>query len=411
MRIIILSQWYPPEQAPIGYMVRELAQAMVASGHKVTVITGFPNHPSGVVFGGYTKRWCLKESCDGVDVRRMYLFTKSNPGKLARVLSFLSFTVTSAWALLVNARVDLIFAVFQPLSVGLTLPILARLKRTKLVLNVQDLHPDVPIELGLIRNTWLINFLRWLEKFGYRSADGLAVICEAFKQHCVTLGAQSNKVRLIPNWIDTDEILPGNRINSFRESLGLSSDHIVVLYAGTIGLVSGAEIVLEVATLLKVEQPFVRFVFVGEGPALLTLKAKAESFELDNIVFAPFQPRKLLGEVQAMADISLVTLRRGKGRTSVPSKVLGYMAAARPVIASVDEDSETASLISRSDCGRQVSPEDVVELASMISSLAANSQLRRQLGLNGRKFLEANYKKEMVAEQYIRFLESVVQQK
>lgn len=392
-------------------MVRELAQSMAISGHKVTIITGFPNHPSGVVFGGYTKRWCVKESWNGVDVRRMYLFTKGNPGKIARVLSFLTFTVTSAWAYLVSGRVDLVFAVFQPLSVGFTLPILAKLKRSKLVLNVQDLHPDVPIELGLICNPQLISLLRWVERFGYRAADGLTVICESFKLHCVSKGAFSNNIRVIPNWINTNEIKPSNRLNDFRTSLGLSVEHIVVLYAGTIGLVSGAEVILRAATILINVLPLVRFVFVGEGPALLGLKEDAARGGLKNVLFVPFQPRERLTEVQAMADISLVTLRHGKGRTSVPSKVLGYMAAARPVIAAVDEDSETASLVRRSCCGQQVQPEDAVALANAISTFAVNGELRYQLGSNGRQYLEAHYKKETVTDQYVRFFEDVAEQK
>lgn len=409
MRIAILSQWYPPEQAPIGYMVRELAQSLAERGHVVTVITGFPNHPGGVVFGGYTKRWCLNEPSDGFKVRRMYLFTKSNPGKFARILTFVSFTLSSAWALLMHRHTDLIFAVFQPLSVGMTLPVLARLKKAKLVLNVQDLHPDVPIELGMIRNTLLIALLRGVERFGYRTADGLAVICEAFREHCIAKGARQSDIEVIPNWIDTDEIRPGERRNGFRAEMGISYDDVVVLYAGTIGMVSGAEIVLRAAANLAKEQPKVRFVFVGEGPALPELKAGATELGLENILFAPFQPREKLAEVQAMADISLVTLKRGKGRTSVPSKVLGYMAAARPVVASVDSNSETARLVLSAGCGVVVESEDGAALAEAIGRLAVSVEDRCLMGQRGRQFLEANYRRATVTKRYAEFFERIME--
>ena len=410
MKIVLLSQWYPPEQAPIGYMIQELAQSLATRDHDVTVITGFPNHPSGIVFGGYRKQWCLEEEVGGAKVKRMYLFTSASPGKIKRMITFLSFTLTSAWALLVHPSYDLIFAVFQPLSVGLTLPTLAKIRHAKLILNVQDLHPEVPIELGLISNPLLVRVLRWIEKRGYQSADGLAVICAKFRTHCVQLGAKEHSVAVIPNWIDLGEITPGPRDNRFRSNLGLLPEHIIVLYAGTIGLVSGAEIVLNTALVLRDKLPNVRFVFVGEGAAVGSLKAFAHANVLTNVVFAPFQMRSALSEVQAIADISLVTLLRGKGGASVPSKVLGYMAAARPVIASVDADSETASLLTRAGCGVLVEPEDSAALAIAITSLAGDPNRMLQLGRHGRQHLEEHYQKDKITGQYIKFFEEIVGQ-
>lgn len=407
MKVVLLSQWYPPEQAPIGYMIRELAQAMTAAGHDVTVVTGFPNHPSGVVFGGYRKQLCLREVVDGVKLCRTYLYTKAGPGKLSRIMTYLSFTLTSGCALLFGGRRDLIFAVFQPLAVGMTLPLIAKLKNAKLILNVQDLHPDVPIELGLVKNPLFIRILRWVEQLGYRSAAGLAVICEQFKAHCVGKGADAADVAVIPNWIDLNEVVPGDRMNSFRAELGLSAEHLVILYAGTIGMVSGAEVVLDAAALLARALPSARIVFVGEGLAVPGLRKYVEEEGLQNVLFAPFQPRERLVEVQATADISLVTLLKGKGRSSVPSKVLGYMAAARPVIASVDSDSETASLVRRSGCGIVVEAEDGAQLANAIIALAEDCDRRIRSGEHGRRHLEDHYAKATVTGRYIRFFEAV----
>ena len=407
MKLVLVSQWYPPEQAPIGYMIRELAQALIARGHEVTVITGFPNHPSGALFGGYRKQWRLKEKLDNVDVWRMYLFTSANRSKWSRILTFLSYTLSSAYALLVHRKPDLIFSVFQPLSVGVTLPPIAWLRGAKLVLNVQDLHPDAPVELGLIRNPLLIGMLRWVERFGYRASDGLAVICEQFRSHCVNHGGGGAHIAVIPNWIDLDEISPGDRMNGFRTELGLSSEHIIVLFAGTIGFVANAEVILEVAELLRDSAPNVRFVFVGEGPAVGNLKRVAAEVRLCNVLFAPFQPRERLSAIQAMSDISVVTMGSGKGRASVPSKVLGYMAAARPVIAAVDVDSETAALVIGADCGKVTPPGNAHELAQAIVLLADDEAGRRRLGNNGRKHLEQKFGKDLVVGQYIDFFESV----
>lgn len=407
MKITLITQWFPPEQAPIGYMIKELAEALATEGHEVTIITGFPNHPAGMVFGGYRKKWNMHERFGNVKVIRVWLATSANRSRLNRILTFLTFTLTSAWALLTQPRPQLIFSVFQPLSVGLTLPMLAHLKGAKLILNVQDLHPNVQIELGLVRNLLIIKMLRALESFGYRRASAITVISETFKRHCILHGAKSNAVEVIPNWIDLDEIQPGERNNAFRASLGLNNSHFVVLYAGTIGWVSGADVLISAAKLLC-DMTDVRIVFVGEGPMVKVLKKETEMLGLHNVIFAPFQPRAILSQVQTMADLSLVSLKRGKGHASVPSKVLGYMAAARPVVALVDEDSETARTITLADCGWILEPEEPEGLAKLIRDIHCDASMLSRLGNNGRMYLEEKYDKNTITRNYIDFFESVV---
>ena len=407
MKITLITQWFPPEQAPIGYMIKELAEALAIEGHKVTIITGFPNHPSGVVFGGYSKKWKMQEVINEVKVIRVWLATSPNPSWLRRIITFLTFTLTSSWTILLKPSPDLIFAVFQPLSVGVTLPMLARVKKAKLILNIQDLHPDVQIELGMIRNPLIIWLLKAIERYGYVHANALAVICGAFKEHCVARGAKLNSVEIIPNWINLNEIEPGNRNNAFRKSIGLDNSHFIVLYAGTVGWVSGAEVLLSVAQMVR-DLNNVRIVFVGEGQLVPKLKKETELLFLDNVIFSPFQPREILSQVQAIADISMVSLKKGKGRASVPSKVLGYMAAARPVVALVDEDSETARMIVSSGCGWVLEPENSADLAKLIRDIQVKDSELRKRGDKGRAFIEKNYNKNTITQKYIEFFKNTV---
>jgi colanic acid biosynthesis glycosyl transferase WcaI len=398
-RIVLVSQWYPPEQAPYGHMVRELAAGLAAAGWEVTVVTGFPNHPGGEVFGGYRKRWRLEERESGVRILRTWLATSSRRSRLSRVLGFVTFTFTSAWTVLWHTRADVIFGVTQPLSMGVVLPLLARLKRAAVVLNIQDLHPDVPIELGMVRNPILIRALRALERFGYRAADRLTVISEGFREHCVQRGGNTERIHVIHNWIDLDEVRPGPRINRFRSDAGCSAGDFIVLYAGTVGLVSGAEILVEAAKALR-NYPDIKFVVVGGGPLLEPLRQLAAAAGLGLINFFPFQDRSRLGEVQAAADVSVVTLASGKGRTSVPSKLLGYMAAARPVIAAVDQDCETARTVSEAGCGVVTPPGDGMALAAAILRLKENSGERQRMGLSGRRYAEEHLSRPRVLAQY-----------
>jgi colanic acid biosynthesis glycosyl transferase WcaI len=380
-------------------MLLELAESLGQQGWKVTVITGFPNHPRGIVFDGYQKKLFQEEWLGNVRVWRVFLHTSANRSFFNRLLNFLSFTVNSSLCLLLRGKPDIIFAPLQPLSQGAVLPFIAWLKRARLVFNIQDLHPDGPIRLGLVKNKLLIRILRALEAFSYRHADGLSVICEDFKTHCVGKGAEAQHVAVLRNWIDLDEIRPGARQNSFREELGLTEDNKVILFAGTIGLASGAEVMLDVAERL-LDDRRIRIVFVGEGESLAALQQGAGDRKLDNMVFSPFQPRERLAEVQAMADISIVTMRPDAEHISVPSKVLGYMAAARPVLVAAAQDSETARFVIESGAGIVVPPGDPQAIAAAILAAVDKPGEMQEMGNRGRQFLEENLSREHICKGY-----------
>ena len=181
------------------------------------------------------------------------------------------------------------------------------------------------------------------------------------------------------------------------------------MYAGTIGYVSGAEVVLETAARLAGNRD-VKFVFVGDGPLVENLKREARERCPGNAIFVPFQDRSLLSEVQAAADVSLVTMNKGKGHFSVPSKVLAYMAAGRPIVASVDDNTETAEQIRRANCGMVVPAGDAQALSEAITRLHDSPELCAELGVNGRSYLEQNLNRKTGLEKYLRVFEELVQE-
>jgi colanic acid biosynthesis glycosyl transferase WcaI len=405
--IYIVTQWFPPEHAPIGHMLLELAQSLSKQGWKLTVITGFPNHPRGIVFDGYKKRLFQEEWLGDVRIWRVFLHTSANRSFFNRLLNFLSFTVNSSLFLLFRGKPDIIFAPLQPLSQGAVLPFIAWLKGAKLAFNVQDLHPDGPVRLGLIKNKLMIKLLRSLETFSYRHADGLSVICDGFKSHCIGKGADKQHIAVLRNWIDLDEIRPGARLNAFRTELGLTEDSWVILFAGTIGLASGAEIMLDVAQRL-IDYRRIRIVFVGEGETLATLKQGASASKLENMIFSPFQPREKLSEVQAMANLSIVTMRPDAEWMSVPSKVLGYMAAARPVLVAAAQQSETARFVLESGAGIVVPAGDPQAIADAILDAIDKPAEMQEMGKRGRQFLEENLSREHICKGYNDFFQKLL---
>lgn len=408
MQIVIVSQWFPPEQAPFGRMMYELAHDLRDAGCQVTVITGYPNHPSGVVFEGYKKKLMSEENDSGVRILRVWLRTSRNRSTLERLLTFATFSLSAALALKRRTQPDVVFAVLQPLSIGMILPFIARSKRAKLVVNLQDLHPDTQIKLGLVKNRWLVRALRAIERYSYKASDHISVICEPFRQHCIRVGANPAKVSVIENWIDVSEIAPVPRDNDFRRACELSRDDFVVLWAGTLGHVSGAEKILSVAELLA-DEPHVRFLVVGEGPLRERMISQADEMKLRNVVFKPFQPRDMLSLVQGSGDVSLVTLGAEFANSSVPSKVLGYMSAARPIVAAVPEVSETARFLRSAECARIVA-EDPTSIAVAIRELASARELAATMGQKGREYVVRHRSRAAQAEQY-RILFAAVAQK
>lgn len=405
-RIVIVSKWFPPEHAPFGVMMDELAASLVRSGYSVTVITGNPTHPSGVLPPGFGNRLVeTTRNPDGVEIVRIWSPTRAPskrqtpPGLAFRLLGFASFSLLATFQVLRRARGATVFAVLQPLVIGPLLLVAARLVGARVVFNLQDLHPDALVEVGLLKARLPIAALRAIEGYCYRSADALAVISPGFLRHCVARGAEAARVTVIPNWIDEVSVTPLASPGALRREAGLSEDACVALYAGTIGLVSGADVVLRAAALLR-RHPSIRFLFVGEGPLVPRLRDRVCELGLDNVRFLPFQPRSRLAEVQSAGDVSLVTMLPGKGRTSVPSKVLGYMAAARPVLASVDDHCETADLVRLAGCGVVVPPDDETALAVALEELAADPARRLELGGAGRAYLERELNRESVLARY-----------
>ncbi len=406
IKAVIICQYYPPEQAPIGVMLKELAEDLAKDGHRVTVITGFPNHPLGKIFPGYNRKLFSNSVEGGVKVTRCWLHVSPKKTVFNRLLNFISFGISSFWAVLFFEKPDLILAVSPPLSNGITAMLLKGIKNCRYIFNVQDIYPDAAVNAGVVRDSRLISIFQKLELSIYRQARKVTVISEGFKENLALKGVPSGKIDIIYNWIDASEIAPQPRENDFSLKQGLK-DKFVVLYSGTIGVVSGAEIMLECAQSLK-DHPGIIFLMVGEGVVKDRIKAEAQYRGLDNIRMLPFQPREILSQVLSSADLTVLTLQKNRGKSSVPSKVLGYMAAARPVAASLDADSDTARFINLAGCGICVPAGDAKGLTGTILSLYNDPAHRHRLGQNGREFLLKYCDRKTATHRYQQLIEECI---
>jgi colanic acid biosynthesis glycosyl transferase WcaI len=270
----------------------------------------------------------------------------------------------------------------------------ARARRVPFVFNIQDVFPDVAVELGLITSPRAIAAARWLERVSYRRADAVTVLSDDLADNVrakVTRGlggsaaaAQAAKVRVIPNFIDTRWITPGPTENRYRAEHGLSGKR-VVMYAGNVGLSQSLDLVLQAATAFQ-DEPDVAFVINGGGAARPELERWGR--DLPNLLFVDMAPKARLPEVLAAADVHVVPLKRGLAWSSVPSKLYGILAAGRPLVASVDAGTEVARTVERAGAGLAVPPDDAAAFTAAVRRLLDDPAGARAMGAAGRRFVE-----------------------
>ncbi len=393
---------------PTAIMAQELARGLARNGHDVTVVTGFPNHPYGRLFPGFHMKWVSSEKLNGYRLIRGCHPVNPSSAIAVRALMTASKLLAYLIGVCYAPRPEVIISFeLEPLIGPLLASLIARGFRAKSVNLIFDLYPDTLVNFYKLNNTALLSAGYALEKLAYFLSDRIVVLSRGFAIILTAgKGVPAEKVIQIPVWLDSQDIVPMKRNNAWRREMGIPEEQFVILHAGTIGEAAGADIILETAQRLSPIQDIL-FLIVGDGPAKQKIQARTQSMALGNVKFLPFQPRERLSELQATADVSLVTLLPGQGKASVPSKILGYMAAARPVVASVDPECDIAELIKQAGCGLTVHPGDSQALSEAIVSLYHTPDLLKTMGNRGRDYFLKNFEKNSVIKRYVELLKQI----
>ena len=390
MRIQIVCPHFEPDVAPTGVVISEIVRGLVSRGHEVDVVTSLPWYAAHAVDEAWKGRIIRKETTAWGSITRVYPFPTNKRNILARALGYGGFTaLASLCSLLERRRPEVIMAMSPPLTLGLAAWLTSRLRRAPFVFNVQDVFPDVAVEVGAISNQGVIRLLEGLERFVYRRADAVTVLSEDLRSNveskivrAETTDRAAETVRVIPNFVDTEQIRPQARENSYRSEFGLGT-RTVVMYAGNLGFSQPLELMVEAARELAHRDDVV-FVINGDGSRRQELESLASG--LDNVVFADFQPVERLAEVLAAGDVHVIALRRGLARASVPSKLYSILAAGRAVLASLDSGTEVATVVSSQRAGIAVAPQDQAAFTAAVLELVDNSDLAA-MGSAGRQFV------------------------
>ncbi len=383
MRILILSQWFDPEPSFKGL---QFARELQRRGHRVSVLTGFPNYPGGNLYPGYRIRLWQREAIDGVDILRVPLYPSHDRSALGRVANYLSFAVSATiFGPLLAPQVDVMYVYHPPVTVGLPALAFRWLRGLPCVYDIQDLWPDTLMATGMVRGAIIPMIVSWWCGAVYRGVNRIVVLSPGFKRRLVERGVPADKVEVIYNWCDESNQAAAPKPLPKEESLALIGRFNVV-FAGNMGPAQDLDTLLSAARLLEVSHPVVQFVLVGGGLDAERLKETVAASGLGNVIFLPRRPPSAMGAVLSAADVLLVHLRDDPlFAVTIPSKTQAYFAAGRPIIMAVRGDA--AELVQQAGAGFSCSPSDADQLAKTVAAFVAMPLVQREvMGRAGRDY-------------------------
>jgi len=374
MHVCFFNRSYWPDLSATGQLLTELAEDLVRlHGWDATVVAGYPLRSDASL--------PASECRNGVHIVRAVGSTLDPQQFVGRATNYISYFASAVVKGLAIRKPDVVVALTDPPIIGLAALAAAAKARAPFVFLCEDVFPEVAALLEDFHSDTVDAALTEVNRFLVRKATRIVALGETMKRRLVDgKGADPSKVTIIHNWADCGSVAPGPRDNPFARQHDLV-DRFVMLHAGNIGLSQDLEIVLHAAEQLR-DRPDVVLVFVGDGAKKKELQDIAVRRDLRNVKFLPFQPRELMDQSYATADVSLVSLKRGLAGVIVPSKVYNVLASGRPCIAAVEEDSEVADIIQRYDCGFVIAPGDASALRTRMIELAADRE--RGVAMGGR---------------------------
>jgi glycosyltransferase involved in cell wall biosynthesis len=384
----------------------ELSRRWAKQGAQVTVITSFPNHPTGVIPPEYRGKYFMRENKDDISIMRTYVFATPNEGFFKRILSYMSFMFSSIiQGKLKSGEQDIIIATSPQFFVGIAGYLISRLKKIPFIFEVRDLWPESIKQLGLLKNKMAIRILETIEMFLYRKASHVIGVADSTFEILTKRGIPSEKISIIKNGVDLllfDHLISGDAIKKKFKS----KDKYFVSYIGTHGLSHALNGVLDTAKILDGTKD-IQFLFIGEGAEKNNLIRQAHKMNLSNVLFLDQVPKEDLPKYYAASDIVLVTLRDlPLFKCVIPSKVFEIMAMGKPILISVDGEARNL-VVDQAKAGIFVQPENPYELAEGIRKLYQNKNLSYELGMNGRKFVEQYFNRNNLADTYLQLVKEV----
>ncbi len=407
MHILFLTDNFPPESNAPANRTYEHAVRWVRAGHKVTVVTCFPNFPSGKVFEGYKNRWYSKEQMDGIDVVRVKSYMTANERFLRRSLDYISFMITGSVAACFIRKPDVVVATSPQFFCGLAGMIVSALRRKPFVIEIRDIWPASIVALGVMKDSLVIRILERLEKLLYRRADSIVVVTHLFKDEISPSVLNLNKISVVLNGVNHDLFSPKPKPQQLIEQHALQGKFIVG-YIGTHGLAHDLENVVAAIEQLQ-DREDIAFIFVGVGAMRDTIEELVDEKKLKQVRMIGQRPREQMPDYLALCDLSLIPLRdEPLFATVIPSKLFECMAMGLPVLMAVPKG-EATSIVETTQCGETVVPSNPQQMAKSIAELADAPEHCQHLSQSALKAAD-HYSRDAAANKMLLVLEQTVEQ-
>lgn len=408
MRILYLSQYFPPEAGATQTRAYEMAQNWVRLGHTVTMLTEFPNHPSGIIPIDYRGKFYERTNLAGIEVLRVWVKASPNKNFLNRMAFYFSymFNAIIAGLFLLRNKNDFIYASSPPLFVGGAALILSTIKRIPLVFEVRDLWPESAKDLGELSNPLAITIATKLEEKCYQKSIQIVVVTRGIYEHLKQRGIPEDKLIIIPNGanIDMYTFKPEGRVR-VRDELRLNGKFILI-YAGIYGLAYSLETIFETARLLKTDAD-IHFLMIGDGPKKADIFSLLNLYKLPNITILPEKPRELIPDYLSAADVALIPLRKVEIlKVALPVKIFDAWACERPVLLSTE--GEAREMVESAKGGIVIPPEDPIKMAEAIIQLKKSPEEMSLMGKNGYEYTKQHHSRQILAEKLINHLQQFI---
>lgn len=367
MKILFLSDNFPPEANAPANRTYEHCKEWVKQGEEVTVITCVPNFPKGKVFNGYKNKLYQTEWIDGIKVIRVWSFISANKGKVKRILDYVSYGVMSFFAGLF-CKTDIIIATSPQIFTALSGRWLSLIKRKPWIMEVRDIWPESIVAVGAMKKSIVIRLFEWLEKRLYKSADKVVVVTDSFKSDLIKKGIDNDKVYVIKNGADLSTFYPQKKNQTILKQLGLENKFIIG-YLGTHGMAHRLDFILNAAS--KISDPSIQFLFIGNGAEKENLVQHNLELKNINVLMHPSVTKCQVQDYISILDVALVNLKKSDTfKQVIPSKIFENVSMGKPILLGVDGESRT--MIENYQAGVFFEPENMYDFITKVEWIKNN---------------------------------------
>uniref|UniRef100_UPI004048BD95 glycosyltransferase family 4 protein n=1 Tax=Algoriphagus sp. TaxID=1872435 RepID=UPI004048BD95 len=408
-RVLIHSIVFSPDGVSTAYLYNDIALGLVESGFNVVVLTTIPHY--NVIESEIIKQPVLKKlfglyyqsNFNGIQIYHIPL--KKYKSTVKRLLSFIYWHILSFFIGISIRKINFVLSPSPPLSIGFVSLLIAKFKGAKAIYNVQEIYPDLLINQGSLKSPILIKLLKTFEKIIYNYSDVVTTIDEVFYATISSRFSIVSKLKIIPNFVDTDLYKPLRQNLELPLEFGQDNGKIKLLYAGNIGFFQDWEPILFAAKELLEEN--IEFWIIGEGVQKEYLQLQLQKQNLTNIRIFPYQSRELIPVINNYADIHFIAVNQQLEKEGFPSKVYTIMACAKPMIVVTGKNTPLYNFLKDINCAELITSNRNINFVAAIRKLAIDKNLREILGVNGFREIMNNYSKKVVVSKYANLLKSL----